>query len=375
MKVLQFGKYYPPYRGGIETVTFNIAEGLNEAGVQCDVLCFNEEHRYREDSYSGYRVYRVKSYGKRASIEIAPGLFNKFGDLKDRYDLIHIHMPNPMANLAVLISRPTAKIALYWHSDIVRQKYLLKIYEPLLRWLINRADVVIGATESHLRDSDYADMFRSKGVVIPYCFNADDFCERVDTGLLKNLSDRYGSKRIVFSVGRLIYYKGFDYLIRSARHLSDEYVILIGGEGEQKAYLEAIIEKEGLQGKVILLGKIRDNELPTYYKLCDIFCLPSIYRAEMFGMVQLEAMAFGKPVVSTRIERSGVSLVNRDGVTGIVVDPRNEKMLADAFVKLMSNADLYQAMSEKARTVVREDYAKGKLMSRLIETYTNIVRG
>ena len=171
-------------------------------------------------------------------------------------------MPNPLANLAVYLARPTAKIALYWHSDILKQANLLKIYRPFLTWLIKRADLIIGATESHVCDSDLSDLFKSKYAIIPYVLNSHDFCEeKVDSTLLARLSGRFGSRKIIFAVGRLIYYKGFEYLIRSARYLDDDCLILIGGEGDQKERLQTIIDREALQDRVILLGKIRREEL------------------------------------------------------------------------------------------------------------------
>ena len=374
MRILQFGKYYPPAVGGIETVTYNITEGLNEIGIQCDVLCFDEQNQYREDRCNGYTVYRIGSFGKYASVEMAPGVFRKFAELANRYDVIQIHMPNPLANLAVFFARPHAKIALYWHSDILKQATLLKLYNPFLTWLIKRADLIIGATRSHVCDSDHSALFTSKCAVIPYVFNSREFCEdMIDPGLLAKLSGQFRGKKIIFSVGRLIYYKGFEYLIRSARHLDDDCLILIGGAGDQQERLRAIIDGEALRGRVVLLGRIKQEELPTYYKLCDIFCLPSVYRTEMFGMVQLEAMAFGKPVVSTRIERSGVSLVNRDGVTGLVVEPGNEEMLAGAFKRLLSDERLYRRMSQNAKQVVAAKYSREKIIPQLILAYRSIL--
>ena len=132
-------------------------------------------------------------------------------------------------------------------------------------------------------------------------------------------------------MGRHVYYKGFEYLLDAAKYLDDKYIILLGGQGELTPRLQEKIKQHNLDEKVKLLGKISAEELPAYFSAADVFCLPSVERSEAYGVVQLEAMACGTPVISTNIKGSGVSWVNKHGITGIVVPVKDSKALADSF--------------------------------------------
>ncbi len=375
MKVLQFGKFFPPNIGGIENVIYELTEGLNESGVQCDVLCSNDKNTYQEDRIKNYTVIRTKSLGIVASTSITPQIIPKLYKIQNSYDIIQVHHPDPMANLAIFLTRPKYKIVLYWHSDIIRQKKMMVLYRPLLIWMIKRADLIIGSTESHIKDSDFYPYFKNKYAIIPYILDETKFNENnINKTLLKQLSKEYKSKKIIFSLGRLVYYKGFEFLIESAKYLNDDYMILIGGEGPLKDSFKKLIFDNSLNNKVILLGKIPHDDLPTYYHFCNLFCLPSIYRSEMFGVVQLEAMAMNKPVVSSLIKRSGVNLVNIDGKTGIVVEAKNPEAIAEACIKILNDSKLYNKMCVNSKKVIKEKYSKDKVIKHLISVYKELLK-
>jgi rhamnosyl/mannosyltransferase len=373
MKILQFGKFYPPNVGGIENVMFDITEGLNESGIQCDVLCSNDKNIFQKDAVKNYTVYRTKSWGIFSSTSITPQMIFKLREIQDDYDIIHIHCPDPMANLALFLTRPSTKIILYWHSDIIRQKKLLLLYKPLLIWLIKRADLVIGATENHIKDSDFYPYFKDKYAIVPYILDTSRFNESaIDADLIKKLSKTYKNKKIIFSLGRLVYYKGFEFLIDSAKYLNDDYAILIGGDGPLRESFLKMISDNKLSEKVFLLGKIPDSHLPTYYHFCDIFCLPSIYRSEMFGVVQLEAMAMGKPVISSLIKKSGVNLVSVHGETGIVVEAKNSKAIAAACTNLLGDIKLYNEMCRNSIKTVKNRYSRNNIINQLVSIYKDL---
>ncbi|WP_392389176.1 glycosyltransferase, partial [Elizabethkingia miricola] len=132
----------------------------------------------------------------------------------------------------------------------------------------------------------------------------------------------------MFSLGRLVEYKGYEYLIRAAQHLDENYQIIIGGKGPLMNSLTELIAELGVQEKVTLLGFVEDDNIPDYFEACDMFCLSSIWKTEAFAIVQIEAMSCGKPVISAHIPGSGVSWVNKDGVSGLVVESENEMALA-----------------------------------------------
>ncbi|MDN3700437.1 glycosyltransferase [Vibrio artabrorum] len=161
------------------------------------------------------------------------------------------------------------------------------------------------------------------------------------------LENDFDGKKIIFSLGRLTYYKGFDFLIEAARYLPDDYLILIGGEGELKQSLIDKIESVGVSNRVKLLGRLTDEELNVYFNISDVFCLPSVHRSEAFGLVQAEAMSLGKPVVSTDIVGSGVSWVNKHGYSGIVVPPQNSQLLAKGFLDIFDNYNMFSFEAKK----------------------------
>lgn len=345
MRILHLGKFYPPTHGGVERVIAELVEGCNAAGLQTDVLCANETLRSQTTSHKSgamsYTITRAASFGKLARTAIAPMMIAQLRSLAPQYDIIHVHHPDPMAALALFLVRPKAKIVLQWHADIVRQKRLLRFYAPLLQWLIRRADVVVGATQAHIKDSDYAPQFAQKSRVIPYSI----------TPLTPQESYIQLDKRFfnVFALGRLVSYKGFEYLIHAASMLDENFRIFIGGGGALYPKLSAQIMRHNLQSRVFLLGALSTQEICNYFEQCDAFVLPSIERTEMFGIVQLEAMGFGKPVVATQIQRSGVHFVNVHLQSGLIVPICDSQALANALCTLKNDKALYTQLAQGAQ--------------------------
>lgn len=373
MKILQFGKFYPPNIGGIETVVYDVTEVLNSQGIQCDVLCSNDKNEYREDKINGYTVYRTPSYGIYFSTSITPYMIKKLREIINNYDIVHVHLPDPMANLALFFSNlKNTKIILHWHSDIIKQKLLLQLYRPLQNWLLNRADKIIATTPKYIEESSALNKYKEKCVSIPIGIDAERLIWQDKK--VHEIKNTYQNKKIIFSLGRLAYYKGFEYLIDSANYLDDDFVILIGGSGELKCSLEEKIKNENLNGKVFLLGRIENEDLGSFYKACDLFCLPSIVKSEAFGVVQIEAMSFGKPIVATKISGSGVDWVNKDSVTGINVDIKNSEQLALAFKKILVNQKLYKELSQNSLFRFNKLFLREKMVESIYALYQELGR-
>ena len=376
MKVLQFGKFYPPDVGGIETAIYNITEELNKKGIKCDVLCSNSKREYKKEiidrgSYK-YIVYRTKSYGKIASTSITPQMIFKLKEIIDNYDIIHLHHPDPMANFALFLVNPKKqKIVIHWHSDIIRQKFALKFYRPLLNWMLKKADVIIGSSTKYIEESEQLKKFKNKCVPIPYGIKKENL--KINEEKIKEIKKKFENKKIIFSLGRFIYYKGFEYLIESSKYLPDDYIIVIGGDGELRKKYEKLIMNNNLLNKVFLIGKIPQTHLGSYYKACDLFCLPSIEKSEAFGLVIVEAMSFGKPVVATNIKGSGVSWVNQNGVTGLNVEPKNPKALADAIRFICENPEIYIKMSKNALKRFEEEFTVEKEILKILKIYNKLL--
>ncbi|WP_297766479.1 glycosyltransferase [uncultured Muriicola sp.] len=367
MKVLHIGKYYPPYFGGTEKVTFDLVEGLNNTNFNVDVLCSNHENNGNHFTEGLYSIYRVKTIGEVASTSISVGFSSLLKKIQNEYDLIHVHLPNPLANLAIFLTRPKCKIIIHWHLDIINRPILLKLYSPLQDWLLNRSDKIVATSQNYIDGSKYLQKHKNKTNYIPLGIDITDL--EVDDAVVARIKKRFMNKKIVFGLGRLINYKGFEYLIEAAKDFDEDIVTIVGGVGKLERELKQRINNNNLQDKVVLLGKIPFNELGAYYRACDLFCLPSITKNEAFGLVQIEAMAFGKPIVSTNIDGSGVPWVNKNNVTGKVVSPKNSKEIAIAINSILSNEQTIKRYSQNCIKRYNELFTKDKMILEFTKLY------
>ena len=370
MRILQLTKYYPPFMGGIEAVTYDLTEGLNRAGIPCDVLCSNDTSKSVVDVVHGYTVHRAAMLTELFSTSISPVLISKLAAEMNKYDIIHVHFPDPLAAAALLLTRPKAKLVVHWHSDIVKQKLLLKAYRPLQNWVLRRAAAIIGTSEKYIEESDELTPFRHKTRCVPIGTDGPEV--QSDAAFSDALKVQYKGHKVVFALGRLVYYKGFEYLIEAARHLGEDVKVIIGGNGPLKEELQAQIRTLKLEDKVVLAGRIDDKQLRSYFELCDVFCFPSVERSEAFGVVQLEAMMCGKPIVATNIPRSGVSWVNKEGVSGYNVAIKDATALAEKINYILADEARYQQLSQKARERYETLFTADKMVQSVIKIYQGL---
>ena len=369
MKILQLGKFYP-VKGGVEKVAYDLMTGLSAQGIRCDMMCATVSGTGRTRSINPYaHLFTCHTWFECAATMIAPTMLTKLRKECAAYDILHIHHPDPMACLALLLSGYKGKVIVHWHSDIQKQKQLLKLYKPMQDWLLKRADLVIGTSPVYLSQSPFLQAVHGKTVCLPIGVEAmeprPEFAEVI--------REKYRRRKIVFTLGRLVAYKGYNHLVEAARYLDDSYVVLIGGTGALQGALQAQIEQGALQDKVKLLGRIPDNDLPSYYGACSVFCLSSVMKTEAFGIVQVEAMSCGKPVVATRIPQSGVSWVNAHGVSGLNVEPGNARALAEAIKEITRDEHTYQAYSEGARKRYEELFTKREMIRKCLELYEGVL--
>jgi rhamnosyl/mannosyltransferase len=363
--VLHIGKFYRPHLGGIETHVEALCQGLRKS-MDVRVLVASN-HRYRENSViDGIPVTRVHVPVTIAGAPICPGML--WHIRKNRPDIIHLHLPNPTGVLAVLSSGYRGRVVVTWHSDIVRQRRLARLYRPIERILLNRCAAIVASSPAYIASSpvlrEHADRCRS----IPFGIDAEKFDERhVDQSLLRELRQRFGP-RMILSVGRLVYYKGIQFLIQAMAKVDAKLVII--GEGPMRPALEQEVAALGIGDRVIFLGRIHDN-LTTYFHAADVFALPSCERSEAFGIVQLEAMASGKPVINTQID-SGVPYVSLDGVTGITVQPRSSEAMATALNRLFADPELRRRMGQAGRHRVQTEFNLELMVRRTIDIYEQV---
>ena len=349
MKVLQLAKYFPPFYGGIETITYDLYKYANESidDIDMDVIYCNKS--IENDSVfssSGGSLFSSDILFTILSTPFSKEYLEYWIKVRNYYDVVHVHFPNPMAAFCLFFFPTKAKVIIHWHSDIFKQKVAKKFYNFIQNSVLESSDIIVATSQKYLDSSLDLKRFYSKCRVIPIgvkrlpCLSNDIIHKyRMENG--------FNGKKIIFSLGRLTYYKGFDFLIESARYLPDDYLILIGGEGELKQSLIDKIESVGVSNKVKLLGRLTDDELNVYFNISDIFCLPSVHRSEAFGLVQAESMSLGKPVVSTDIAGSGVSWVNKHRYSGIVVPPQNSQLLARGFLDIFDNYNMFSCEAKK----------------------------
>lgn len=380
MRILQLGKFYP-IRGGVEKVMWDLTQGLAGRGVPCDMLCATlpndgvdpEDRPFHgtEDGVSilrfpdGRTVYCVKAWAKRAATMLSPAMVRWLRRHRKEYDIIHVHHPDPMAALALRLSGFRGKVVLHWHSDILSQRILLECYKPLQRWLIRRADAIVGTTPVYLSSSPYLRNVQEKCTAVPIGIDP----VRYDPDSARSLRDRFPGKRIILTVGRLVPYKGLPYLIDAMSLLPDMYHLVIGGDGPLRDELTDRIRSASLEDRISMIGFVSSEDLTSWFGACDVFVLGSVLKTEAFGIVQVEAMSCGKPVIATKIPGSGVSWVNKHGVSGLNVEPRDPKALADAIIEVTERQEHYGA---GARRLFEERYHFDLMIDRIQALYASL---
>ena len=361
MRVLHVGKFYPPeYSGGIETALETLSRGLVAAGV--DVTCAvaaAARGRGGEERRDGVHVLRAGSLGTLLSQPLAPSLPALVR--RRPADLVHLHHPNPLGDLAVLAAaaRP---LVVTQHSDVVRQRALWLAYGPLVRGAFARSRFVTVASEQALRGSRELRGFEAKVRVIPYGVDPARF-EPTPAVLERARALRavWGGGPVVLAVGRLVRYKGFDVLLRAASGLDASVVVV--GSGPEERRLRALAGP-----RAVLAGRVGGADLAAHYRAADVFCLPSVTTAEAFGIVLLEAMASGLPLVTTVLP-TGVSAVNREGRTGLVVPPGDAGALREALMALLAESARRAEMGREARRVFEEEYTARLMVERFLGLY------
>ncbi|MBU4450758.1 MAG: glycosyltransferase [Actinobacteria bacterium] len=370
IKVLQISKFFYPHFGGMEKVVRDINIGLKE-NVNMKVLTCQVKGKGNKEIIDGIEVFRAGSIGSYFSVPLSftfPFLLKKLS--RDR-DILHFHLPFPLAVMSYLLVRPKGKVVVWWHSDILRPKYLYKLlYKPFLRKFLNKVDKIIVATPLHIKNSDIIKGFEQRCEVIPFGIDIErfNFTDEVREKAGK-IRRKYSSKIILF-VGRLIYYKGLEYLIQAMKNV-DAKLLLIG-EGYLKERLQRVVGELGIEDKVFFLGRVSDNEIIAYYHACDIFVLPSIAKTEAFGLVQLEAMACRKPIVNTNLP-TGVPYVSQNKITGLTVPPKDAEALAGAINILFKDESLRKKYGENGKRRVEKEFTKKIMIEKTFNTYKKVL--
>ena len=368
--VLHIGKFYPPVAGGMERVLASLCRST--AGeIDSRVLVFNTSRETVRETVDGVPVTRVGTLGTAGSVPVAPAFALEIS--RTAADLIVLHEPNPWAMLSLALAPTRAPLAVWFHSEVVRGRlqYLI-FYHPLARTVYRRARRIIVSSPVLADHAAALQPYRDRIAVVPFGIDAAEWEATPDVAArAAAIRAEAGARPLVLFAGRMVPYKGVDVLLRALAGL-DVSAVLVGA-GPLLDRWKALARELGVADRVRFAGPVPHPELAALYHACDMFVLPSVTRAEAFGYVQLEAMACGKPVVSTRLP-SGVPWVNRDGETGLTVPPGDPDALRDAIRRLAANPGLRARLGRAGRTRVAADFSMERMGRDTAALYRAIVR-
>jgi len=376
IKIAQVACTFPPYRGGMGNVAFHLADHLSQ--LKYEVTVFAPKFHVADiDIKSYFKIIKLWPQFKHGNSAVILQLF--FYLLK--FNVTHLHYPFLGASLSFILAKlvrgKKQKFILHYHMDLVGRSWkawVYKIYNAIFLWpLVALADTVLVTSQDYLETSLIYGLYKKysqKFQVLPNGVNIDYFKPKPKEFQLisrYNLSD----KKIILFVGALDsshYFKGVNYLLKAFEILNRaDTALIIVGEGDLKSVYQNLAESFGLGDKVIFTGYIPDEELVRYYNLCDIFVLPSVDKTEAFGMVLLEAMACGKPVIGTDLP--GVRKVVQREINGRLVKPKNSQQLAYKLNLLLNDKNMRVAYGQNGRAIVEKEYSWINITKRLIEIY------
>lgn len=365
--IVHWGKYYPPEMGGIEVVTRDLAAAQAEAGHRVGVVCFTRGGS--GVSVQGLlSIHRCREWLSKASQPLSWSYIHTGLRLARHAEVVHVHAPNPLASLMCLGLGSKSRLVIHWHSDIVGKGWLGKLVRPLERLMLKRADAVLCTSEAYAEHSEPLRPWLSKVHCVPIGI-PDPQVTPISAHLPEGFSSFLKGRRLIFSAGRLVPYKGFRHLIDAIAHLPPDVALAIAGQGPLREDLEFQVKRLGLGDRVRLVGRVSDEELQGLFSAAQVFCLASVERSEAFGVVLLEAMARGLPVIATRIEGSGVPWVNSEGESGLNVPPSDPRALAEACMALLGDAGLHARLSSGARLRYLKQFRATTSAQRVLKIY------
>lgn len=359
MHILHIYKDYYPVLGGIENHIKLLAETQAAHGHTVSVLVTSRDNHTHVEMLNGARVIVA---ARNATLSSAPVSFAMFDLIRrENPDVAHLQFPYPLGEIANLLFGHARKTIITYQSDIVRQKYLRIVYTPLMHRVLTRADRLIASSPNYIASSPVLSRYKNKCTVVPLGIDPKPF-ELVPID--------YGKKEdgvTLLFVGRLRYYKGLNYLIQALPNIPRAHLVIVG-TGSMKQEWRMLAKERQVEDRIKFMGDVPNAELPSYYAASDIFVLPASERSEAYGLVQLEAMASGKPVVCTELG-TGTSFVNVDGETGFVVPARNSHALASAINRLIDDPELRVKFGSAGRARVRQEFTIDKMIERVMKVY------
>lgn len=389
VSVLHVGKYYPPATGGIENFLVDLIGNQAWNGIKVAAVV-HEERLHRSAATPATHpdsaglppvsLYRAPALGRLLYAPVSPAfpLWLRRALRTERPDILHLHLPNTSAFWALLL--PEARRlpwVIHWHADVVpsdverRLRLAYPVYRRFEQRLLRRAAAVIATSPPYLTASRALTPWHDKCRVVPLGLDPSRI-PAPSPRARRQAESLWGTAAFrILAVGRLTYYKGFEYLLRAMPEVNNGRAVIVGS-GERRQTLESEIERLELDERAILTGSLSAVDLHALMQSCDCICLPSIERTEAFGMVLLEAMAHGKPAVVSDVPGSGVGWVVRNGENGIVVPPAESTALSTALRSLRDERTTSLRMGRRGRQRYEAEFRIDQVSRKVIELYKEI---
>ena len=368
MKVLHFYRtYYPDTFGGVEQVIRQMVVGTARIGVDAEVLTLTRDKQNFELEFEGHKVHRVPLNFEVASTGFSFSAFRKFSQLAQQADLIHYHFPWPFMDLAHFCARIKKPSIVTYHSDIVRQKHLLKLYQPLKYLFLNDVDRIVATSPNYLATSSILERYKAKTEVITYGLDKEIY-PAPEPARLDYWREKVGSNFFLF-VGMLRYYKGLHVLLEAAAGTQIPVVIIGQGPVEQELKRQA---KRLRLSNVHFLGALPETDKVALLTLCYALAFPSHLRSEAFGISLLEGAMFGKPMISTEIG-TGTTYINIDQDTGLVVPPDDASAFRMAMQYLIDHPQKAAEMGRRAFLRYEALFTADRMSKNYVRLYQEVL--
>jgi len=365
--ILQVNKMFLPDIGGVETVVKEYSEYLKEFDDMV-VLCCHKNFTLKtsKEIVEGVKVYRCASFGTFKSMPVSIVFFFYLFFLSRQADIIHFHEPFPLGAIGSLLIPKTKKLFVTWHSDIIRQKNIKSFFEYFQRKLCVKADKVISTSDRLIEFSTVLKQFRSKVVTIPLSINKNDYLNIDLNGIdIKDLPKDY-----VLFLGRFSYYKGISVLLDAIEKINEDIPFVIVGNGELSSKIRQRVDNS--KKNILLINRfVTDYEKKYLLKNSKFMVFPSIYPSEAFGILQLESMVYGKPVINTSLP-TGVPWVSVDKETGLTVNINDCDHLAQAIRVLYENQELVEKFGENAIRRVDDLFSSNVTNNQIYNLYYTV---
>jgi len=369
LRITHLGKFFHPAHGGIERCLRSLAHAQAGLGCSVRVICMDHErgratHVEQDGPVEIVRVRRAASFCK---IDHCPDLPRVLRD--SEADLLHLHTPNPSMILALMLSGDHRPLVVSHHSDVIKQRLRRLLFSPMERECYNRARLVLAMSPPYVAGSTLLRRYADRVAILPIGLELAPFLDPAPE--VREHGDhlkRTYPGPLWFFCGRLVYYKGLETALLALPFVPG--TLLIAGDGPARTHLERLAARFDLKDRARFLGNIpRDEDLAAYYLASEAFWFPSNARSEAYGLVQVEAMASGCPVINTAIPHSGVPWVSRHEESGLTVPVNDPAAFAAAALRLLEEPGLRDRLAAGARARAIAEFQCDAMGSRSMALY------